>query len=130
MIPHQVWQGIDRLAFHENAILLDVKLRSQGVPIKTVVSTNDSSKADDGLSCQLIRCFLDDLALVLSGHGGKDNVAAVCMENDDEHNMIILRVARNDGVSEQKLSELDRLIQVPARNCSKGSLPHGSATIC
>jgi hypothetical protein len=29
MISVDIWQGIDRLAFHENVILLDVKLRSQ-----------------------------------------------------------------------------------------------------
>lgn len=33
MVSFDIWQGIDYLAFHENAILLDMKLRSQGVPI-------------------------------------------------------------------------------------------------
>jgi len=30
----QVWQGIDRLSFFENAILLELKYRSQGTPVK------------------------------------------------------------------------------------------------
>ena len=125
MISHQVWEGIDSLAFHENAILLDIRLRSQGIATKLPISDNDQFKSDDSLSYPLIRSFLDDFALVLSGPGGNDNVSAVCMENDEEHHMIILRVSRNDGVDEQKLSELERLVRLSVHGLGRGPLPSG-----
>ena len=117
-----VWQGIDLLAFHENAILLDVKLRSQGVTVRHPIPDDDPPLPNDGLSCQLIRSFLDDFALVLSGHGGKENVAAVCMEKDEETRTITLRMSRNDGISEQKLSDLKQLVQLTMQDCGEGSL--------
>jgi hypothetical protein len=98
MISFDIWQGINRLAFHENAILPDVRLRSQGVPIRSAVLNDDHAESHDGLSPQLIRNVLDDFALVLSGHGGKDNVSTVCMENNEELRIITLRVSSNDGI--------------------------------
>ena len=112
MAPHVVWQGVDALAFYENAILLDVRFRSQGIPIRSAISCNDQVQADKDLSPQLIRNVLDDLALVLSGHGGKDNVSAICMEDDTESHVTILRLSSNDGVGEQKLADFEGLLKL------------------
>ena len=129
MIIFDVWQGIDRLAFHENAILLDVRLRSQGVPIKSALPNDDDIQSDDDPSPQLIRNVLDDVALVLSGHGGKDNVSAVCMENDEERHTITLRVSSNDGIDEQKLGDLEGLLQLVTKTLGTGMCPRRYAMI-
>jgi hypothetical protein len=46
----------------------------------------------------MIRDFLDDFALVVSGNGGKDNVSAACVEVSDQGRANLLRVSRNEGV--------------------------------
>ena len=125
MISRDVWQGIDRLAFHENAILLDVRLRSQGAPIRSTAFYDDQIQSDEDLSPQLIRNVLDDLALVLAGQGGKDNVSAISMENDPDLHIITLRVSSNDGINEQKLADFEGLLQLVTRKFRTGLLPCG-----
>ncbi|KAK5202894.1 hypothetical protein LTR41_011363 [Exophiala xenobiotica] len=115
MISVDAWQEIDYLAFHENAILLDVKLRSQGDPIRSVIHHDEHIESPDRLAPQLIRNVLDDFALEVSGEGGKDNVSAVCMEHDEELRMITLRVSSNDGIQEQKLADLQGLLHLIAK---------------
>jgi hypothetical protein len=121
MISFDVWQGLDCLAFHENAILLDVAFGSQGVPIRSAVHNDNDVESQDGLTPQLARNVLDDFALVLSGRGGKENVSAVCMEHDEELRTITLRSSRNDGIDKQKRGELEGLLQLITR-------PRGSGT--
>lgn len=110
MISSNVWQGVDRVAFHENAILLDVKLRSLDNPIKPTIQDDQHVEPQDGLTAQHVRNILDDLALVLSADGGSDNVSAVCMEHDESLSTITLRMASNDGVPPKKLGDLRRLL--------------------
>ena len=98
MISVDVWQRVDRLTFHENAILLDVKVRSQGTPSRSAIRNYDHVGSQDGLTPQLICDVLDDFALVVSGNGGKDNVSAAGMEYDEELGTITFRVSSNDGV--------------------------------
>jgi hypothetical protein len=112
MISVDVWQGVDRLAFHENAILLDVKVRSQGDPSRSAIRNHGHVESQDGLTPQLICGVLDDFALVVSGNGGKDNVSAACMECDEELGTITLRISSNDGVEEPKLASLQGLLRL------------------
>ena len=114
----QVWQGIDRLSFFENAILLELKYRSQGHPIKM---RSPSIGRKDPLG-QESRDFLDDFALVASGSGGPDNVSAACMEiseNDDQ--ILVLRVARNGGMNDEMLCCLRGTIRSIIENITAGS---------
>ncbi len=113
-----VWQGIDRLSFFENAILLELKYRSQGQPVKM---RTPSIKRKDPL-VQESRDFLDDFALVASGPGGPDNVSAACMEiskNDDQ--ILVLRVARNGGIDHEMLCRLRGTIRSIVEHITAGS---------
>lgn len=96
------WEGCDRQAFHEAAILLDCKYRNQGSLIKP--STLPSSSAiprerDFPLDNELVRGFLNDVALFVAGSGGKEHVAAVSLEDHGE--TFVLRVATNDAIQEE-----------------------------
>lgn len=117
MTCYQVWKGIDRLSFFENAILLELKYRSQGKPVKM---RSPSIKSKDPLG-QESRDFLDDFALVASGPGGPDNVSAACMEiseRDDQD--LVLRVARNGGINDDMLCRLKGIIRSVIENISSG----------
>ena len=131
MLSRLVWQGLDRLSFCENAILLEMKARSQGT------STRDYCKEGRtdlplnlDLTRQMARDFLDDFALVAAGHGGKDNVCASCMEIRNEDQIVTLRIAKNDGVDEQTLRGLEGLAQLMTKSTPTGqyrsSLSHSS----
>ena len=121
MHPCHIWQNLDRLSFCENAILLDLKSHSQGKPIKMRASQICCDIApDSNLPRQMICDFLDDFALVVSGNGGKDNVSAACMEIDDQGGTIVLRVARNEGLDEQMMGELRRILQAMTQNIPAG----------
>lgn len=120
MISSNVWQGIDRVAFHENAILLDVKLRSLGNPIKPTIYDDPQVEPKDGLTPQHVRNILDDLALVASGDGGSDNVSAVCMEHDESLGTSTFRMSSNEGVTQQKLGDLRRLLELTMETLESG----------
>ena len=96
MLPCQIWKSINRLSFFENAILLETRSRSQGKPIQSSNTQEDhDTLCEPVLSRQTIQCLLDDFALLVSGAGGKDNVCAVCLEVNEQHKDLVLRVARN-----------------------------------
>ena len=118
MTCYQVWQGIDRLSFFENAILLELKYRSQGKPVKM---HSPSNEGNDPLR-QESRNFLDDFALLASGPGGPDNVFAACMEIDerDDRNLV-LRVARNGGLNDEMLCRLKGAVRTIIESRSAGS---------
>jgi len=102
----QVWQGIDRLSFFENAILLELKYRSQGQPVK--MRTPSIERKD--LLGQESQDFLDDFALVASGPGRPDNVSAACMDiSEDDDQILVLRVARN-GVLTMRCSAVSGVL--------------------
>jgi hypothetical protein len=74
MLTHSVWQGLDRLPFYENAILIETKARSQGKSTRAGSRQDDPVVLpDDELSRQIVRDMLDDFALVAAGNGGKGN---------------------------------------------------------
>ena len=114
----QVWQGIDRLSFFENAILLELKYRSQGKPVK-MHSLRIERKNPLG---QESRNFLDDFALVASGPGGPDNVSAACMEiSERDDQILVLRVARNGGINDEILCGLKGIVWSVIENVTSGS---------
>ena len=119
MTCYEVWKGIDRLSFFENAILLELKHRSQGEPIKMCSPCIESQD----LLGQESRAFLDDFALVASGSGGPDNVSATCMEISERNDQIlVLRIARNGGINDEMLSCLKGIIRGVTENIVSGSL--------
>jgi len=119
----QVWQGIDRLSFFENAILLELKYRSQGQPVKMHFPTIERK---DSLG-QESRDFLDDFALVASGPGGPDNVSAACMEISEKNDhILVLRVARNGGINDEMLCRLRGTIRNIIEIITAGSSPYRS----
>ena len=121
MPPCSVWQGLDRLSFCENAILLDLKARSQGAPTRARFGSDDGDALPDGhLSRQMVRDFLDDFALVAAGNGGKDHVSATCMEIRDQDQTMVLRVAKNEGLDEQTLRGLNDIAKLMVKGISTG----------
>lgn len=106
------WQGLDRQAFHENAILLDLKCRVQGHLLKpSAVPLHNGLHRDESTAARDARCFLDDMALVVAGNGGKENVTAVTMEKGQEGTLTI-RIAQNDGVDLKTCPELESLLKI------------------
>jgi len=123
MLQCHVWEGLDRLSFFENAILLDVNSQTQGQPIKRGVVQSDANTAIPGsqFSNQLFQNFLDDFALVVAGAGGKDNVSAVCMDVDEPNRAFILRLARNEGLDDGTLLHLRRILQLMTKSLPTSS---------
>ena len=132
----QVWQGVDRLEFFENAILLEFKYRSQGHPVKMLSPSGgldldpETIERKDALTRES-RAFLDDFALVASGPGGPDNVSAVCMETSERDDQtLVLRVARNGGLNDEMISGLRSIIRSMTESVTAGSsdqISHGPA---
>ena len=118
MTSCQVWQGVDRLGFFENAILLELKYRSQGKPVKM---GSPNIEGNDTLR-QETRNFLDDFALVASGPGGPDNVSAASMEiSEIDDKTLVLRVARNGGLNDEMLCRLKGTVRTIFDNGISGS---------
>jgi hypothetical protein len=121
MLPYPVWQGLDRLSFCENAILLETKARSQGTSTRARSRRDDSDfLPSDDLSTQMVRDFLDDFSLVAAGNGGKDNVSAACMEIHNQEQIVVLRVAKNEGLDERTLLGLNQISQLMTKSISGG----------
>ena len=118
MVLVNVWQGIDRVAFFENAILLELKRRSQGKCTKMAMSNTRALheyRANQTYPYS-VRDFLDDIALVASGSGGADNVTAACLEISDTHERtLVLRLTMNAGVSKKALRAIEVLLQEPTK---------------
>jgi hypothetical protein len=55
-------------------------------------------------------------SLFVSEAGGKENVCAVCLEVNKQHKSLVLRVARNEGLSSQVIHDLNRFVQVMIRD--------------
>jgi len=107
-----LWQGLDRLAFCENAILLELKNKSQGT---TLTSTNaDRQHRDKEIhQRQYSKAFLDDIALIASAGGGGDNVTAACLEkNVDQPPGLVIRIARNEGLDEHIRASLQEIVDM------------------
>ncbi|EXJ91774.1 hypothetical protein A1O3_00324 [Capronia epimyces CBS 606.96] len=122
------WRSLDRVAFCENAILLEVKDPSQGKAHKTPANHSELTTATAARSWrdeQSLRNFLDDVALVAAGPGGKDKVAAVCLEREwqtaEKSGLsLCLRVARNEGFDEQACSQLQHLLDQALQDSVRG----------
>ncbi|KAK5074495.1 hypothetical protein LTR70_010225 [Exophiala xenobiotica] len=107
-----VWQGLDRLAFCENAILLELKNKSQG-PIITPSKAKRQHPEPGSDGHQHSDAFLDDIALIASADGGRDNVAAACLERDvHEPSGLIVRIARNEGLNEDLRTDLQEIVDM------------------
>jgi hypothetical protein len=121
MLHCDVWQSLDKVSFLENAILLEMKSRSQGRPMKMCTGQvhRDLPSCND-IPNQTIRDFLDDFALVVSGNGGKDNVSAVSAEISGQEQTMVLRVARNEGINEQMLDDLRRTLRIMTKSIPTG----------
>ena len=106
------------MGFFENAILLELKYRSQGKPVKM---DSPNIEGNDTLR-QETRNFLDDFALVASGPGGPDNVSAASMEiSEIDDKTLVLRVARNGGLNDEMLCRLKGTVRTIFDNGSSGS---------
>jgi hypothetical protein len=121
MPQYSVWQGLDRLSFCENAILLELKACSQGTSTRARFGQDDDDVLPGGdLSRQMVRDFLDDIALVAAGKGGKDNVSAACMEIRDQDQIVVLRIAKNEGLDERTRLVLNIIAQLMTKGISSG----------
>lgn len=99
-----LWRGINRLEFHENAILLELKDKSQGA-----MTTSKKNEKPNQYSERL----LDDIALIASGGGGPDNVTAVCLEKAvGQPPGFVIRIARNEGLEEGTRQQLQRIVEM------------------
>lgn len=123
MPPTQVWEGLDRQGFFENAILLDLEHRSQGQPVKTpprsLANCIPTFLPEEDIS-RWVPGFLDDFALAVSGPGGPENVSAVCIEIEPIHEVVVLRVARNAGLNKEVLCHLESITNTMTRIALKG----------
>ena len=125
MIQNSVWAGIDRSAFFENAILLELKHRSQGDHVKMQManaSARDNPKPSPVYPYE-VRDLLDDISLVASGSGGAHNVSAACLEvADDEQRLIVIRMASNAGMNEEILQDIRQILDEIIEACANGQL--------
>jgi hypothetical protein len=123
MLVCDIWQGLDRLSFCENAILLDIKNLQQGEPFLTRTTKEGHDLIDGtGLPSQLVCNFLDDFALAVAGSGGKDNVSAVFAEFREDEKALTIYVARNEGLDEPRLESLRQLLGMIMARVSRGLL--------
>ena len=112
-ISCEPWQGLNRRAFHENAILLDCKQRSQGrllKPSDLVVPVHHQQTPYLSVESNILRDFLNDVALVASGAGGKDKVVAVCLE--DHGDVATLRLAANESLDSGTLQDMEDILEL------------------
>ena len=124
MVAPAVWNGIDRLSFHENAVLLELKQRSQAKePLKLGQESDCEplTSHNSVLSAQEARVFLDDFALVAAGPGGADNFSAACFENEESSTTATIRAARNAGISSDVLRDLRSLVSKWVESAKAGS---------
>lgn len=97
------WLEVDKTAFCENAILLELKNRAQGMMFRADTSGGGGGthSAKSSLYPYSTQDLLDDLALIAAGPGGKDNVTGACLEVDsvsDDRQILVVRLARNGGI--------------------------------
>lgn len=111
MASIHTWLNVDRTAFCENAILLELKNRAQGTLFRTDSrdEVGDAVSAESSLYPYATQDLLDDLALIVAGSGGKENVTAACLEVEsvsDHDRTLVVRVARNGGTSSFFIEEM------------------------
>jgi hypothetical protein len=115
------WESINALAFHENAIIMELLGRSQGLPTKR----SDYRTEKDQDNHYSVQYLLDDLALVASGAGGAPNVAAACMEiGDTPSKCIIIRIAKNEDFTPAEIQVLKDIITIMNRVGTEGNSQH------
>ena len=123
---HNVWSGVDRRAFHENTIILEVEQHLQDIPIpRTNVSASALRYAEPITHLHIeesVPDFLDDVALLASGNAGPENVCGVCLENDDRNGKFTIRLARNEGVQPRLLEVFQNVVQTASRVTHTGGL--------
>lgn len=121
MEPYKPWESIDALAFHENAIVMELLGRSQG-PASVRNEYRAEKHHNDYYSVQYL---LDDLALVASGAGGAANVAAACMDiSDTPPKCIIIRIAKNEDFTPKEVQVLKEIVAIMNRVGLEGISQH------
>lgn len=107
MAASNIWESEQELEFYERCIVLEILARSQGKPRQASTHLGRSVRDNDDNEGKPIVHFLDDFALVAAGPGGAGNVAAACLETEEEQ--MSIRLAKNENFSpaqKQKLREL------------------------
>jgi hypothetical protein len=107
-----VWNSLDELAFYENAIILELLERSQG--ISPVSIANSDRRRDNNEDCgevSWVSDFVDDFALIAAGAGGASNVTAACLEREESPAVCFtVRVAKNEPFKPREEQYLEGII--------------------
>ncbi|KAH6668366.1 hypothetical protein B0J14DRAFT_704039 [Halenospora varia] len=123
MCSYQVWEEVDELAFHENAIFLEACARSQAEESHSLRNIHQTNHLD----LRWARDFLDDFALIAAGPGEASNVAAACLEsNQTGEDFITIRVAKNEDFDSEARQRLSQIAQIMNQVRQRGmSIPVG-----
>jgi hypothetical protein len=110
-----VWNGLDELAFYENAMILELLERSQGIsPVANSGRRRDSNKGCGELPW--VSDFVDDFALIAAGSGGAPNVTAACLEREESPAVCFtVRVAKNEPFNAREEQYLEGIIMTMNR---------------
>jgi hypothetical protein len=107
-----VWDGLDELAFYENAMILELLERSQG--ISPVSIANFGRRRDSNEGCgelSWVSDFVDDFALIAAGAGGAPNVTAACLKREESPAVCFtIRVAKNEPFNAREEQYLEGII--------------------
>jgi len=113
MASTNTWLNVDKTAFRENAILLELKNRAQGRLFRadSCNEVGDAASATSGVHPYATENLLDDLALIVAGPGGRENVTAACLEVEsvfDSDRTLVVRVAKNGGTPSFFVEEMQK----------------------
>ena len=119
-----VWNGLDELAFYENAMILELLERSQGISPVSIANSGcrrDSNKG--GGELPWVSDFVDDFALIAAGSGGAPNVTAACLEREESPAVCFtIRVAKNEPFKAREEQYLEGIIKTMNRVKNGGSI--------
>ena len=113
MCSYKVWSNVDELAFYENAILLEAVARSR--------AEQPATQRGDHSDFIWARDFLDDFALVAAGPGKASNVAAACLEMNQDESSFTIRIAKNEDFNFQAKQRLSRIVEVMNQMTQEGT---------
>ena len=114
MTPYNIWKDVDKLAFHENGIILEILGRSQGTAPSKLSSRKNVVESDgDSDDLEWVTHLLDDFALVSAGAGGASNIAAACLDlSQTPGNCFNIRVAKNEDFTFAQLQYLKAIVNI------------------
>jgi len=107
-----IWNGLDKLAFYENTIILESLQRSQGAsPVRIGKHDRHHNNSKQNGEIGWVSDFVDDFALISAGRGGASNVTAACLEREDSTaDFFTLRVAKNEAFNPAEVRYLEDII--------------------